>query len=123
VCQQDGYGILGDNGQVYGGRTFGVFMTVCLVLIHHVQVGIHVRDWSTLYTAIFVASLLSLPLAIYWTNDMPTSSMYKSFWTVVFSSPIIWLMILLVVGAVSVPLIAVRRWRCLIQSPKFYARD
>jgi hypothetical protein len=67
-------GIFGPDGKVMGAYTFGVYLAITTSMIHHIHVGINIRDWNRTYVGIYLLQLIFV-VFILWVND----NMEKSF--------------------------------------------
>ena len=56
------------NGQTFGVYTYGVFITMCVVIAHHFQVTINVRNWALFLTGWACFSISMLPLTLWLAN-------------------------------------------------------
>ena len=75
----DKAGFVSNDGKVYGLFTYGVYMTVVVVLSHHIQVALNTRNW-TLYLAFWATfSICMLPFTLWLANAFTYKAyMYKA---------------------------------------------
>lgn len=53
------------NGQTFGLYSYGVFMTMCVVISHHGMVVINTRNWGIYLTGWAIFSICMMPLNLW----------------------------------------------------------
>lgn len=117
-CDVDG--IVNEEGQQFGLYTYGVYMTLAVVISHHLQVVINVRHWGTYLTLWACISISLLPFTLWLSQIVPNSKLLKSTYSIILRSPNIWLMAFVSAAIVVTPLYINKRWMQTIRYPKFY---
>lgn len=110
-------GIITEDGNTMNISYYGVLPLMAWVIIHHIQVAINIRDWNPIYIFIWIFSISMLPLNIWAANGMIRSDMYMSMYSEMLSTPLVWLQLLLLVAAVTLPFYAVRNIRAVLIEP------
>jgi len=96
-------GVLGLEGKQIDNFTYGLTSVICCVVIHHIQIGMHTRNWTWPALVVFFVSLSGVVIIIWLNDNIVKSNIYKSSFEVLLASPVVWLIILLSVFVVSVP--------------------
>jgi len=65
--------IVSSEGGVFDLYTYGVFITMSVVIAHHFQVVINTRNWGTYLTCWAVFSISMLPFTLWLAQIMPKS--------------------------------------------------
>ena len=67
-----------------GAYEYGVWITTVAFVIHHIQIGINIRDWNVIMTIIFFAASFMLWVVLN-TNDNVSGAIVRgSTWSVLF---------------------------------------
>jgi len=118
-----GQGIYNEEGQLFGLFAYGVFSTICIVIVHHAQVGMYTRNWTWFQIAWFLLSVAFCPITVWLNDNRKNAELYKSIYPNLLSAPLFWLMMLLASAMVFLPIYAFKQWTYLIKYPKYFARD
>lgn len=113
-------GIMNPKGQMYDVATYGVVSTVCVIWLHHVQVFVHVRNWTYWLVMWLVISIVFLPITLFIAQLPPYVNMSKSIYSQIVPSLHMNAIILFIVGAFSFPIIFHLFVHRLLWYPKFY---
>jgi hypothetical protein len=70
-------GAMNKKGQMYDVATYGVIGTVCVVYLHHIQVLVHVRNWTWWLVMWFCISLVFLPITCFLAQMGPYTPLHK----------------------------------------------
>lgn len=103
--------------------TYGVVSTVCVVYLHHVQVAVHVRNWTWWLLMWLGLSLLGLPITCFLAQLGPYTPLRNAIYGQLLTSLQLDATILLIVGGLSVPIIIHKFVHELWLWPKFYTSD
>ena len=76
-----------------GLYTYGVFITMSVVIAHHMQVAINTRNWGTYLTFWAIFSICMLPFTLWLAQIVPKSNTLKSTYRTILRNPSIWLMV------------------------------
>ena len=106
----DREGIFNEAGQAFGIYTYGVFMTMCVVISHHFTVAINVRNFGTFLVGWAVFSISMLPFTLFIANAMPNANLFKSTYKIVLAGWNIWLMVFVTAFFLVLPLYINKRW-------------
>ena len=112
--------IINPSGQVSGIWEYGVFLTMSVVIMHHLQVVINVRNWSWTLTAWATFSISMLPFTLFIAQVFPASKTLKSTYRHILKNPIIWLMVFVTVAILILPLYVNKKWLQVVRYPHFY---
>ena len=107
-CENDG--IINSDGQVFGLYTYGVYMTMSVVISHHLQVVINTRNWGLYLTMWACISISLLPFTLWLAQIVPKSNTLKSTYRTILRNPTIWLMVFVAVAITIIPLYVNKRW-------------
>lgn len=50
---------------------FGVYMSIIASVVHHVHIGVNIRDWNIAYTSIYLISLAFIPITLAYNDAKP----------------------------------------------------
>lgn len=62
-----------------GSYLFGTYLLIVCVVVHHIHVGINIRDWNIAYAIATLVSIAFLPLILWACNRIPSAVVYLSF--------------------------------------------
>lgn len=113
-------GIFMPDGQSYGLYSYGVFMTMCVVLSHHATVVINTRNFGTYLSMWALISISLLPFTLWISQLVPNSLTLKSTYRTILADWNIWLMVFVTTFFVVLPLYINKRWIQVIRYPQFY---
>lgn len=113
-------GIMNAKGHMYDVATYGVVSTVCVVYLHHVQVFVHVRNWTFWMLMWFCISMVFLPISCFIAQMPKYTQMKGAIFSQLLPSMQLNVTILLIVGCFSAPIIFERRLHTLVFYPKYY---
>ena len=108
------------DGQNYGLYSYGVFMTMCVVISHHLTVVINTRNFGIYLVAWALFSISMLPFTLWFAQIMPASLTFKSTYRTILQNWNMWLMVLITTFFVILPLYINKRWIQVIRFPQFY---
>jgi hypothetical protein len=111
-------------GKMYDVATYGVVGTIIVVYIHHLQVMIHVRNWTRWMVLWFCISILMLPLCC-WIAQIgkETEIGRKSIFRQLLPSMQLNAVIFCTVGAAMAPLLGWMYIERLLLWPRFYTKE
>jgi magnesium-transporting ATPase (P-type) len=114
-------GIFSDDGKTMGAYTFGVYLAITASMIHHVHVGISIRDWNRTYIGIFLLQL-TMVVFILWVNDnMKKSFAFGTCFNYLFRTANFWFIFVFPIVTAIMPIYAADRFYSIIIMPKFRA--
>lgn len=108
------------DGQNFGIYTYGVFMTMCVVISHHFTVVINVRNFGIYLVGWALFSISMLPFTLWFAQVVAKSNTYKSTYRTILSDTTLWVMVLVTVFFIVLPLYINKRWMQVIRFPQFY---
>ena len=112
------------KGQMYDVATYGVISTVIVVYIHHIQVLMHVRNWTWWIVMWFCISFVFMPICCFIAQLGPYTNIgKKSIYSQLLPSMQLNAVILLIVGASCAPLLLHMWVERLLVWPRFYTND
>jgi len=100
--------------------SYGIFITLVVVISHHVTVVINTRNFGLYLAAWALFSISLLPFTLWLANILPISKSFKNTYTVILSNPQMWLMAFVTSFFVMLPLYINKRWMQVITYPQFY---
>lgn len=112
--------LINSDGQVFGLYSYGVFLTMCVVISHHFQVLINTRNFGTYLVFWMCFSICLLPFTLWLAQIMPASQTLKSTYRTILRAPLIWMMVLVTVFILVLPLYLNKRWNQVVKYPQFY---
>ena len=103
-------GILNEKGQPFGLYAFGIYMTACCVILHHLQVMMYVRSWTWPIVLLFLVGSISMYLLTFTLCDLfaPTKNHKSVFRELLFSTQFN-LMIGAGLAITAIPMLFLRR--------------
>ena len=116
----DSEGIFKVNGQSLDLYSYGVFMTLCVVISHHFTVAINVRNFGLYLVGWATFSISMLPFTLWFAQIMPKSLTFKSTYRTILAGWNIWLMVFVTAFFVVLPLYLNKRWMQTVRFPQFY---
>ena len=109
-----------ENGEMNGVYTYGVFITLCVVISHHLQVAMNTRNFGLYLVGWMCFSISMLPFTL-WLCQLPPNSINSyGVYSSILSNPVIWLMVIVTVCIIITPLYINKRWMQVVKYPKFY---
>ena len=109
-----------EEGKVMGLYVYGVFITMCVVISHHLQVVINTRNWGVYLTGWAIFSISMLPFTLWLAQIVEKSKTFKSTFRTILKTPQIWLMTMAAVCIIILPLFINKRYLQLMRYPQFY---
>lgn len=116
-------GPMNAKGQMYDVATYGVVGTVIVVYIHHVQVMIHVKNWTWWIVMWMIISIAFLPITCWVAQIGPWTSMHKAIFSKLLPALQLDAVILLLVVAFTVPMLLHKYIHELFLWPRFYTLE
>lgn len=116
-------GIMNKKGQEYDIYSYGVVATCIVVYVHHIQVAIHVRNWTKWLFMWLCISLAFLPITCFLSQMGKTNEMKKAIYGQLLTSLPLNAIILCISGVCIVPLIFYKFVHEIFFWPKFYMND
>ena len=109
------------DGQTFGLYTYGVFLTMSVVVSHHVMVVLVTRNWG-LYLVFWACLSISLcPFNLWIAQIFKRSYTWHSTYSIILRHPTIWMMVFVTAFAIILPLLFIKRWLQNVRYPEFYA--
>ena len=108
------------DGQVMGLYVYGVFITMSVVIAHHLQVVINTRNWGIYLTGWAIFSISMLPFTLWLAQIVPKSKTFKSTYRTILKTPQIWLMTMVTAFFIVLPLLINKRYLQIMRYPRFY---
>lgn len=112
--------IVNGDGQVFGLYTYGVFMTMVVVILHHLQVFVNMRNYTWWIIAWSIFSLAMLPLMLWVAQIGPNSQTRKSTYALILKNPTMWLNVLVTTFVLFLPIYFHKKWIQVVRFPQFY---
>ena len=109
-----------EDGQMMGLYTYGVFITMSVVIAHHMQVAINTRNWGTYLSAWALFSISMLPFTLWLAQIIPKSKTFKSTYVTILPMAKLWLAVLLTATVIVLPLYVNKKWLQVMRYPQFY---
>ena len=103
-----------------GLYTYGVFITMSVVISHHMQVAINTRNWGTYLSAWALFSISMLPFTLWLAQIVPKSKTFKSTYVTILPMAKLWLAVLLTATVIVLPLYVNKKWLQVVRYPQFY---
>ena len=97
--------------------TYGIFITMTVVISHHFTVMINVRNFSTWLVGCGLFSISMLPLTLWLAQIIDKSKTFKSTYRTILAGSNLWLMALVTALFVVMPLYINKRWLQVIKYP------
>ena len=112
---------MNSQGEHNGVYVYGVYMTLSVVIIHHLQVAFNVRNWTWWITMWFIILFIILVPLAFWLSQLGANSkLQKSTFTMVWSQPKFWLLVMLCVVLLYGGLYFIKRWQAVVKYSQFY---
>lgn len=99
-----------EDGQMMGLYTYGVFITMSVVIAHHMQVAINTRNWGTYLSCWALFSISMLPFTLWLAQIVPKSKTFKSTYVTILPMAKLWLAVLLTATVIVLPLYVNKKW-------------
>ena len=112
--------IISEEGQASGLYTYGVYLTMSVVIGHHMQVVINTRNWGTFLTGWALFSISMLPFTLWLSQIVPKSNILKSTYRTILKMPMLWLAVLVTATIIVMPLYINKKWLQNVRYPQFY---
>mmetsp|Transcript_20570 Transcript_20570/g.14805 ORF Transcript_20570/g.14805 Transcript_20570/m.14805 type:complete len:110 (-) Transcript_20570:29-358(-) len=80
--------------------TVGVYMSLVTVVLHHLQIAINVRNWTVLYSLMYIISIAMVFMCFAVLQVEPYTQMYKHVYSNdgVMTDPLFWIMSIFSIG-------------------------
>jgi len=98
------------GGHDFDLYTYGVYMTMVVVISHHLQVAINTRNFGLYLVGWAIFSISMLPVSLWVANLPKDSKTYRSTYTIILKNPLIWLMVFVACALVVLPIYVNKRW-------------
>jgi len=108
--QNDRNYMMDKNGQLPGVYSYGVFITMCVVISHHLMVVMNTRNWGTFLTGWACFSICMLPFTLWIAQVVKKSNTYRSTYRHILSNPTFWMMVLVTAFLIVLPLYVNKRF-------------
>lgn len=108
--QNDRNYMMDSNGQLPGVYSYGVFITMCVVISHHCMVAMNTRNWGTFLTGWACFSISMLPFTLWLAQILKKSATYRSTYRHILSNPTFWMMVLVTAFLIVLPLYVNKRF-------------
>ena len=120
VFSEEASGTYGENGQQMGMQMIGVTNTLVMVLVHHLWLVIMNNNFDLAFAFFFAVSFMWVWIipAVEDANSM--SPYYQTIYPTMLQSPVLWLNVLVSVGAHLVPIYAFFKYRQLFGGHPIY---
>jgi len=115
ACDREG--MFTQAGQSFGVYTYGIFITMTVVISHHFTVMINVRNFSTWLVGCGLFSISMLPLTLWLAQIIDKSKTFKSTYRTILAGSNLWLMALVTALFVVMPLYINKRWLQVVKYP------
>ena len=118
-CEK-GY-IIDSIGEIPGLYTYGVFITLCVVITHHLWVAVNVRNWTWWSFGWLLFSIMWLPIILYVSSLFGKMTQnLKAVYSHILGNPQIWLMTLVTCFVIMCPIYINKKYLQVIKYPQFY---
>mmetsp|Transcript_39347 Transcript_39347/g.37781 ORF Transcript_39347/g.37781 Transcript_39347/m.37781 type:complete len:198 (+) Transcript_39347:1240-1833(+) len=97
-----------ENGKTDGNYTCGFVAFFCLIIIHHMQVALLIRNWTWLMFGFFFFSILLLPWFIWRTDIGEGNFLSRDYYHTIFKEPIFWFSSIIAIAWIMIPFYAAK---------------